>query len=527
MQIVGSLENAPPLPITELAAAADAILDGFDDRCIQILRERIFALESPVTLEELGQQFGLTRERVRQVEVNILNKLNKRLTFPEFACIARASKSFAIESGLIFPKQRLDELTALVNASRVTAKCPLLLPLLLFVGGPYGLSQDWIVRKPVSDILDRARSVLPQPGAVQKVGDIDEQLRKLGVATKDIALLLRFLGWRVLGDSVLPWRGSLADKAFGILQVVGRPMTREEISSEIVEDHSIRTLGNYLFEEERFVRVNRTEFGLATWGTGEYKGIIQELSAEILRSGGEATLDHLKNSLLDRFAVSEKSIVSYLNSPLFAKTSQGGFRLRRDDEEISVQSRVELTRSCFFIEGHWAYRFQVDDELIRGSGRNVPFGFAQGIGISPGDSATYSSECGEFRIGWTGPQPSVRSVGKFIKARELQSGDWLYLSPWESEIRVFAIRSQELIGLSGTESLFKQTCPSEIAIDGNQRAAIAASIGLSSNETWTAIKRRLLMRKELGLCTLVPEDHYEDDGDGLSDLFEYIGSEGL
>lgn len=528
MLIVGPSENVPPLVITELAAAADAILDGFDDRSIQILRERIFAFEAQATLEELGQRFGLTRERVRQVEVAILKKIDKRLTFPQFACIKRASKSFATELGLIFPKQHLDELTTLATSSTVTAKCPLLLPLLLWVGGPYGLSQDWIVRKPISDTMERVRSVLPEPGAVSKLSDTDEQLRGIGVVTKDIDLLLRYLGCRVLGDSVRAWGGSLADKAFAILQNVGRPMTREAISTAIAGDHNIRTLGNRLFDDDRFVRVNRTEFGLATWGTGSYKGIIQELSAEILRSGGEATLDHLKTSLIDRFAVSENSVISYLNSPLFAKTTRGGFRLRRDDEDISVQSRVELTRSCFCIEGHWAYRLRVDDELIRGSGRNVPSGFAQAIGISPGGSATYMSECGEYRIGWIGPQPTVGSVRRFIEARGLESGDWLYLAPFENEIRIFAIRSEDLVELSNAERLFKQTCPSGTPFDGNRQAAIATSIGLSPNETWATIKRRLLVRKELGLCELVPEDQFEDDdGEALSDLFEYIGSEGI
>lgn len=445
MPIVGPVENVPPLAITELAAAAAAILNGFDDRSIQILRDRIFAFESHATLEELGQQFGLTRERVRQVEVAILKKIDKRLTVPQFACIKRASKSFATELGLIFPKQHLDELTTLVTTSTVTANCPLLLPLLLWVGGPYGLSQDWIVRKPIADTMERVRAVLPELGAVVKLSDVDAQLRSLGVITKNIDLLLRHFGCRVLGDTVLPWRGSLSDKAFGILQSVGRPMTREEISSAIAEEHSIRTLGNYLFDDDRFVRVNRTDFGLATWGTGSYRGIIQELSAEILRSGGESTLEHLKSSLIERFAVSESSVISYLNSPLFAKTSRGGFRLRRDDEDISVQSRVELTRSCFCIGGHWAYRLQVDDELIRGSGRNVPSGFAQAIGISPGGSATYRSECGEYRIGWIGPQPTVGSVRRFVEARGLESGDWLYLAPSENEIRFFAIRSEDLI----------------------------------------------------------------------------------
>ena len=38
----------------------------FSEREIAILRERFFA-DQPVTLEDLAQRFGLTRERVRQI----------------------------------------------------------------------------------------------------------------------------------------------------------------------------------------------------------------------------------------------------------------------------------------------------------------------------------------------------------------------------------------------------------------------------------------------------------------------------
>jgi hypothetical protein len=100
--------------------------------------------------------------------------------------------------------------------------------------------------------------------------------------------------------------------------------------------------------------------------------------------------------------------------------------------------------------------------------------------MSPGASATYMSESGEYRIGWVGPQPTVGSVRRFIEVRGLERGDWLYLAPRDNQLRLFAIRSVDLIGLSNPESLFKQTCPSATHINGNLQAAIAASIGLSS-----------------------------------------------
>ena len=526
MPMVESPGSVVPLVITELAVAAGAIFDGFDDRSLRILRDRILAFESQSTLDELGQEFRLTRERVRQIEVAILKKIDTRLEFPHFACIKTAARSLAKELGLAIPKKRFDDLSALAMSSSVFADHPLLIPLLLWIGGPYALSHDWIVRKPVSDTIDQIRACLPEPGTLDSLYDVEERLRGIGVSAGNLQQLVSHLDYRVLGDCVLSWRGSLADKAFGILTNAGHPMTREEIFSAIGEEHSIRTLTNYLFDDERFVRINLTDFALAVWGNGKYKGIVKELNDEILRSGGEATLDHLRGSLMERFGVSERSIISYLASPLFARTTRGGFRVRREDEDVNVQFRVQLTRSCFLINQRWAYRLLIDDELIRGSGRNVPSGFAQAIGISPGGSSVYASEQGDYRIGWIGPQPTVGSVRKFVEAFGLTQGDWLYLAPTAESIDVFAIRSGDLLELSNTNSLFRQTCPDQNLTNKSRKGAIAVAIGLSENDSWIDIKRRLLERKETSLYALVPEEaENTDESEMLASLFEYIGSE--
>lgn len=56
------------------------LLDSIDEREARVLRLR-FGLEGhePLTLKEIGEQVGLTRERVRQIELDALKKLGKRL----------------------------------------------------------------------------------------------------------------------------------------------------------------------------------------------------------------------------------------------------------------------------------------------------------------------------------------------------------------------------------------------------------------------------------------------------------------
>jgi RNA polymerase primary sigma factor len=56
------------------------LLDAIDEREARVLRLR-FGLDGkePLTLKQIGHEIGLTRERVRQIEVEALRKLNTRL----------------------------------------------------------------------------------------------------------------------------------------------------------------------------------------------------------------------------------------------------------------------------------------------------------------------------------------------------------------------------------------------------------------------------------------------------------------
>lgn len=516
---------AIPAALQELSDAYGLFLYGFDQRAKRILAERILAYDSRPTLDQLGHEFELTRERVRQIEVGVRKKLAKRLEFPQFQCLIRAGNSLSVQLGLAVPSQSLLEIASLFTSSAATAMCPLLLPLLLWISGPYENVAGWVVRKPTSASLEALSSILPQATDTVRLEDLSLQLKELGIREVYHKQLIAHLGCLLIGDTVLAWNGSLADKAYTLLSLAERPMTREQISSAIPDEHSIRTLGNYLCCDTRFRRVSLSEFGLASWGTTTYKGIVQELSDEIGRSGGEASLAHLKETLIQKFGVSERSIIYYLNSPLFAKSSSGGFRLRRDEEEVVIQTRVELTRSCFRATNAWSYRLQIDDELIRGSGRNVPSGFAQAAGVAPGSEKYFQTEFGDYRLNWFGPQPIVSSVRKFVEKLSLQRDDWLYLVPSGNTMAIHALKMQNLQRLAGLSRLCAETSPWQFPDTENAIIAVAGAIGLSHDDiTWTTIKRRFLERHETTLFSLVPDESSEEhDNAVLSNLFEYVG----
>ena len=80
--IAAWLEDPCPNPFESLAAkelraAFNQILSTLGGKPERVLRMRFgFALDDPLTLEEIGRQFEVTRERVRQIESKALQRLN-------------------------------------------------------------------------------------------------------------------------------------------------------------------------------------------------------------------------------------------------------------------------------------------------------------------------------------------------------------------------------------------------------------------------------------------------------------------
>lgn len=69
----------------EACAEVDKVLRTLGAREEMVLRMRFgFDDGNPKTLEEIGQKFGVTRERIRQIEAHALKKLKKRMVKKNF-----------------------------------------------------------------------------------------------------------------------------------------------------------------------------------------------------------------------------------------------------------------------------------------------------------------------------------------------------------------------------------------------------------------------------------------------------------
>ena len=59
-----------------LAVVLDKLRSRLNSKELSILAERLLS-DEPLTLQEIADQFGVSRERVRQIEANLLNKMRK------------------------------------------------------------------------------------------------------------------------------------------------------------------------------------------------------------------------------------------------------------------------------------------------------------------------------------------------------------------------------------------------------------------------------------------------------------------
>ncbi len=57
----------------------DAIRAGLNEKELDILEQRLLA-DTPITLREIGDKYGITRERVRQIEARLLQKIKNQMS---------------------------------------------------------------------------------------------------------------------------------------------------------------------------------------------------------------------------------------------------------------------------------------------------------------------------------------------------------------------------------------------------------------------------------------------------------------
>ena len=147
---------------------------------------------------------------------------------------------------------------------------------------------------------------------------------------------------------------------------------------------------------------------------------------------------------------------------------------------------------------------QVDDDVLRGSGRACPAALAQALGVTPGQARTFTSDTGEVRVTWpmaSATGPAIGSTRSNAQQLGLGVGDFLRLtfSPTDLSVSVQGTSAAQLANAAPTQALERLTGLETAGEDPRQ--VLAAAMGVTAD----TVDRVLRDRGDGRVAALLPQ----------------------
>lgn len=395
----------------DVAGLFDDALGLLNPRAVEVLGNRLFA-DDPLTLDQLGMQHGVTRERIRQIEGKARGAMLSFIS--EEGPLATVAASARDLIGTIRP---LDDLLDLIPALGRTVE-QVDQPawrVLDRLDDAYEISDGWCVVPTMTAVETITQTLLQERADNYGVVRLDEfdviQSSRPEKLPELTAAWIARCGYIVEGHHVLTRTSSVGDYGAAVLSLEGSPLSSQEIVDRFVFDRSARSLGNALSSDDRFERVDRDRWALKEWGMDAYSGIRSIIREQVARGGGRATLSDIVEYITERYSVSSSSVVAYAGAAPFA-TKEGIVRLATEDQ--GARKAPERTRRLFRRSGAWAYRVRLSTDHLRGSGSVAPHAIATILGLRAGETRQLESRLGPQSVAWTGLQPQFGTIRRFL-----------------------------------------------------------------------------------------------------------------
>jgi len=303
------------------------------------------------TLESIGQSYGITRERVRQIEEDVITCIKRpevlKVVFPVFDYFKDCLKK---EGGL----KREDVLLSNLGEEKFKSQVFFLLTL----GDQffrYAETKDfysfWTINKElapfsqeiinkVSDFLKKQSRPLPKEEFLNiKLSDLRANLEKK-VDPRFILNSLEIskkISENFFGEiGLIDWPEinpkGIKDKAYIIFKKEGEPLHFKEITDKINQSKLslerpalIQTVHNELIKDPRFVLVGRGIYALSEWGY--YPGQVKDVILKVLKEKRRPlTKEEILEKVLSQRLVKENTILLNLsNKKYFLRNSQGKY----------------------------------------------------------------------------------------------------------------------------------------------------------------------------------------------------------
>lgn len=325
------------------------LISGLKDRTKNIISQRYGLDDSSKrkTLEAIGQQYGITRERVRQIENFALNSVKKSPAFESSQPVFSELKDIIAQKGKVLAE------TEILDYLAEEPKLKNHIFFLLVLGDDFIKLKDddefhhrWTIKKEHAEKVHealrqlhqeiKADDIIPEKEIILSLKKHAESLIAEKIRDEIIRSWLKIskiinsnpLGeWGLTSSPHIRPRG-VRDLAFLVLRKQGSPMHFAEVTEKINQHFSrpahCATVHNELIKDDRFVLVGRGLYALNDWG---YKsGTVADIIKEIIKANGPLSReDVIKDVLKERYVKENTILVNLQNRHYFKKNKEGKY----------------------------------------------------------------------------------------------------------------------------------------------------------------------------------------------------------
>jgi hypothetical protein len=298
------------------------------------------------TLDSIGQEYGITRERVRQIENHGISSVRDSDAYETHeGSLDEMKRVFTSLGSVLAEETLLDEVAKNGNEHNHVV-------FLLTVGHPFDYRREdsdfkarWHVDEQLASQIEGALTSLYESLEADRLMPEDEfinifakYLRQEGVKSRAPEIMTRWLliSKRVGKNPLGEWGRTESphvrikntrDFAYLTLKRHGSPMHFTEVAKGIEklfgrETHPATT-HNELIKDNRFVLVGRGLYALKEWGYEP--GVVREVIKGILQREGPLTRDEIVDRVKRERYVKDATIAVNLQSDQFKRTADGRY----------------------------------------------------------------------------------------------------------------------------------------------------------------------------------------------------------
>jgi len=301
------------------------------------------------TLQEIGDELGITRERVRQIEEQSLNKLAPRIKDGAAEIIDGAVVHLAKVGGVRKDDNFINDIKQLYFADSKTKYFDQKLRFLfLTVNTPFYSREDdrnnayWYVddnaRKKFLEFVKQATQFFKDHNRRALIDDKIYLAQYRDFNSIQFLSIPKHFGVNIFGDiGLMEWPEinpkTIRDKAYLVLRKYGKPLHFVDIAKYITKfgidekPAHIQTVHNELIKDERFVLVGRGIYGLRE--NGYEPGTVREVLIRLFKKNGPLRLQDVISLVNEQRILKENTILlSLQNRRYFKRLDDGRYHVK-------------------------------------------------------------------------------------------------------------------------------------------------------------------------------------------------------